>query len=172
MILPQCILFSTDSSHSGLITSILRFVGFTQSYADATWAAVGLTVWIVAETGTYLLAACFMTYKQLIRYVIFQSPLSGPFRKLASTFSSPKAPESHITHPFRGGGQSIHQSTNMKTNPTPGDDSDIDNLISGHKSSNEIFELAEQGRSSHSSSQEEIHKIYIERQLVVNSSTT
>ncbi|KAJ0115015.1 hypothetical protein J7T55_001422 [Diaporthe amygdali] len=52
----------------GLIASILRFVAFsnTNSFIDATFNAVELIIWTVAEPGIYLIAACLMTYRPLL----------------------------------------------------------------------------------------------------------
>ncbi|ROW10487.1 hypothetical protein VMCG_02038 [Cytospora schulzeri] len=52
----------------GLISSILRFVSFSNnnSFTDATWNAVELIIWTIAEPGIYLIAACLMTYRPLV----------------------------------------------------------------------------------------------------------
>lgn len=59
----------TDSQYdSGLISSILRFVTFSNnnSFIDATWNAVELIIWTIAEPGIYLIAACLITLRPLL----------------------------------------------------------------------------------------------------------
>lgn len=53
---------------SGLVSSIVRFVTFSNnnSFIDATWNAVDLIIWTIAEPGIYLVAACLMTYRPLL----------------------------------------------------------------------------------------------------------
>ncbi|KAF4628667.1 hypothetical protein G7Y89_g9484 [Cudoniella acicularis] len=62
----------------GLITSILRFVGFFDSNAviDAPWAAAPLIIWTDVETGTYLIAACLPTYRSLAVSLWKRNPLT------------------------------------------------------------------------------------------------
>ncbi|POS74215.1 integral membrane protein [Diaporthe helianthi] len=52
----------------GLISSILRFVTFSNnnSFIDATWNAVELIIWTIAEPGIYLIAACLITLRPLL----------------------------------------------------------------------------------------------------------
>lgn len=59
---------SNNWERRGLIASILRFVAFsnTNSFIDATFNAVELIIWTVAEPGIYLIAACLMTYRPLL----------------------------------------------------------------------------------------------------------
>lgn len=54
--------------NSGLVASILRFVTFANnnSFVDATYAAVELCIWTIAEPGTYLISACLLTYRPLL----------------------------------------------------------------------------------------------------------
>ncbi|KAF2793395.1 hypothetical protein K505DRAFT_188326, partial [Melanomma pulvis-pyrius CBS 109.77] len=54
----------------GLITSILRFVAFFTPITDGTWAAVPLTCWVIVEPSIYLVAACLLTFKPLLRYLV------------------------------------------------------------------------------------------------------
>ncbi|KAH7310812.1 hypothetical protein B0I35DRAFT_514802 [Stachybotrys elegans] len=53
---------------SGFMASILRFLSFmdNNSFIDATWNAVILLTWTVAEPGIYLISACMMMYRPLI----------------------------------------------------------------------------------------------------------
>ncbi|KAF2650264.1 hypothetical protein K491DRAFT_609137 [Lophiostoma macrostomum CBS 122681] len=55
----------------GIVVSIMRMVGFFQSrmFADPAWESVSLMSYTVAEPGTYFLAACFPTFRPLLRYV-------------------------------------------------------------------------------------------------------
>lgn len=58
-------------NNRGLIASIIRFVGFfnTNAVTDQTWAAMDLTIWTIIETGMYLMAACFPTYRPLVKFI-------------------------------------------------------------------------------------------------------
>ncbi|KAF2186602.1 hypothetical protein K469DRAFT_449835, partial [Zopfia rhizophila CBS 207.26] len=49
----------------GLITSIIRFVAFTISYADPIRVSVALTIWTIAEPGIYVVAACLISLRPL-----------------------------------------------------------------------------------------------------------
>jgi hypothetical protein len=55
----------------GIVVSILRFVGFfhSQIFADPAWESVNLMCYTLAEPGTYFLAACFPTFRPLLRSV-------------------------------------------------------------------------------------------------------
>lgn len=55
-------------SHSGLVTSILRFHTFfvTNSFTDGTYDAVELIIWTITEPGIYLISACLLTYRPLL----------------------------------------------------------------------------------------------------------
>ncbi|KAJ4296423.1 hypothetical protein N0V90_006468 [Kalmusia sp. IMI 367209] len=68
----------------GLITSILRFVAFFSPIVDGTWAAVNLLNWVIIEPSIYLLAACMLAFKPLLRYLVHESTLS---RLIAKSWS-------------------------------------------------------------------------------------
>ncbi|KAI0428587.1 putative alpha-xylosidase [Xylaria sp. FL1042] len=53
---------------SGLVASIFRFVAFsrTNSFTDATYSAVELIIWTIAEPGIYLICVCVMMYRPLL----------------------------------------------------------------------------------------------------------
>ncbi|KAF1836192.1 hypothetical protein BDW02DRAFT_567243 [Decorospora gaudefroyi] len=71
----------------GLVTSILRFVAFFTPIVDGTWAAVPLLCWVIIEPSIYLLAACLLTFKPLLRYVAQESSLSRRIRSWSSARS-------------------------------------------------------------------------------------
>ncbi|KAI1212190.1 uncharacterized protein F4807DRAFT_361876 [Annulohypoxylon truncatum] len=52
----------------GLIASILRFKAFhsTNSFTDATYNAVELIIWTIAEPGIYLISACMLVYRPVL----------------------------------------------------------------------------------------------------------
>jgi len=54
----------------GIIASILRTIAFftVPLFADPTWDNVTVFAYSIAEPGTYFLAACFPTYRPLIKY--------------------------------------------------------------------------------------------------------
>ncbi|KAI4204291.1 MAG: hypothetical protein LQ350_001271 [Teloschistes chrysophthalmus] len=64
----------------GLLTSILRFAGyfFHSPTADTTYAGVYLYIYVVCESGMYLVAACLLTYKPLAKLFRRGGPLSLP----------------------------------------------------------------------------------------------
>lgn len=64
---------------SGLVTSIIRFVGFfaKNAEADGTYSAADLIVWTVCESGIYLIAACLPTYRPLALLIWKTDPLSS-----------------------------------------------------------------------------------------------
>lgn len=49
----------------------MRTIGFftIPIFSDPTWLNINLYAYTIAEPGTYFLAACFPTYRPLIRYV-------------------------------------------------------------------------------------------------------
>jgi hypothetical protein len=59
---------SADLDVSGLIASILRFTSFfnTNSFTDATFNAVELISWTVAEPGIYLISASLLVFRPLL----------------------------------------------------------------------------------------------------------
>ncbi|KAI5925743.1 hypothetical protein F4810DRAFT_30201 [Camillea tinctor] len=65
-------------SSIGLVASVLRFVAFsnTNSFVDATYNAVELIIWTVAEPGIYLVSACIVMYRPLLEKFHI-GPLSG-----------------------------------------------------------------------------------------------
>ena len=63
------------------MTSIIRFVEFRtydwkQGFSDETWFSGRVIPWTIIEAGVYHLTACFMTFRPLFRWIIFESPLS------------------------------------------------------------------------------------------------
>lgn len=58
-----------DMDSSGLIASILRFQTFrnTDSFTDSTYHAVELVIWTIAEPGIYLISACMLVYRPVLR---------------------------------------------------------------------------------------------------------
>ncbi|KAI4257473.1 MAG: hypothetical protein LQ352_001637 [Teloschistes flavicans] len=62
----------------GLLTSILRFAGyfFHSPTSDTTYAGVYLYIYVVCESGMYLVAACLLTYKPLAKLFRKDGPLS------------------------------------------------------------------------------------------------
>ncbi|KAI0020290.1 hypothetical protein F4780DRAFT_742769 [Xylariomycetidae sp. FL0641] len=87
---------------SGLAASILRFAAFsnTNSFTDATYNAVELIIWTVAEPGIYLIAACIMMYRPLLERIPAGSlgtsirGFTGRSAKHSGRSSSNRAPES------------------------------------------------------------------------------
>ncbi|KAI1473096.1 uncharacterized protein F4812DRAFT_411594 [Daldinia caldariorum] len=55
----------------GLVASILRLVAFhnTNSFTDATYNAVELVIWTIAEPGIYLISACLLVYRPLLEKI-------------------------------------------------------------------------------------------------------
>lgn len=55
-------------NHRGMITSILRFVVFSNQdyYKDPPWYTVNLVIWTICEPGVYLIAACLLVYRPLL----------------------------------------------------------------------------------------------------------
>ncbi|KAI1379851.1 hypothetical protein F4677DRAFT_297159 [Hypoxylon crocopeplum] len=55
----------------GLIASILRFATFsnTNSFIDATYNAVELVIWTIAEPSVYLISACVLMYRPLLEKI-------------------------------------------------------------------------------------------------------
>lgn len=66
------------TDNSGLLTSILRFAGyfFHSPTSDTTYAGVYLYIYVVCESGMYLVAACLLTYKPLAKLFRKDGPLS------------------------------------------------------------------------------------------------
>lgn len=60
--------FANSREISGIVASILRLAAFdnTSSFIDATWNAVELYIWTLAEPSIYLIAACLITYRPLL----------------------------------------------------------------------------------------------------------
>ncbi|CAG8952790.1 hypothetical protein HYFRA_00009035 [Hymenoscyphus fraxineus] len=69
--LKLCITLTILTASIGIITSILRTVGFfiVKPFEDPAWILVNLLAYSIAEPGTYFLAACFPTYRPLIAYI-------------------------------------------------------------------------------------------------------
>ncbi|KAF5872207.1 putative integral membrane protein [Botrytis fragariae] len=74
----------------GLVTSIIRFVGFFTSNAviDPQWAAAPLVTWTILETGTYFIAACLPTLRPLAVFLWKRNPLSQLRSRSAVTKNS------------------------------------------------------------------------------------
>ncbi|KAI3343634.1 hypothetical protein F4824DRAFT_507434 [Ustulina deusta] len=55
----------------GLVASILRLMVFyrTNAFVDATYHAVELQIWTLAEPGIYLISACLLVYRPLLEKV-------------------------------------------------------------------------------------------------------
>lgn len=68
-----------------MITSIVRFVAFNRPYTDPIRVSVPLTIWTITEPGIYLIAACLLTLRPLITYIIQESPLSSLFTTFTGT---------------------------------------------------------------------------------------
>lgn len=77
------LLFTFMMGGMGLICSIVRFVSFlrTNANADLTWAASKLLAWTVAESGTYLIACCLPTYRPLAKLLWQKTGLHTMFSK-------------------------------------------------------------------------------------------
>lgn len=75
---------------SGLITSIVRFVGFftTNAEVDMTYSATDLIVWTICESGMYLIAACLPTYRPLAALLWKRAPSSLRYLGLMRSHSS------------------------------------------------------------------------------------
>ena len=61
---------------------MIRFVefynfGWNNGFADPTWVSSNIFSWTVVEPGVYHLAACFITFRPLFRWIVFDSPLSS-----------------------------------------------------------------------------------------------
>ena len=58
-----------NMSYSGLVASVIRFIGFftIDAVSDPTWSAVPLIIWTVVETGMYLITCCLPTYRPLMK---------------------------------------------------------------------------------------------------------
>lgn len=61
----------------GLITSIIRFLGFFSEDAvtDVTWHASKLIILTIVETGVYLIAACLPTFRPLAVFFCTRKPV-------------------------------------------------------------------------------------------------
>ena len=68
----------TQSTRSGLATSILRFTSFFHGSAveDGTWGSVDLMTWTIIEPDVYLIAACLPTYRPLLVKILAKSKVS------------------------------------------------------------------------------------------------
>ncbi|KAH9985242.1 hypothetical protein F4779DRAFT_612164 [Xylariaceae sp. FL0662B] len=64
-------LVQANSRSSGLLASILRFNSFysTNSFIDATFHAIELIIWTIAELGIYLISACLLMFRPLLEKV-------------------------------------------------------------------------------------------------------
>ena len=60
-----------NMSHSGLVASVIRFIGFftIDAVDDPTWSAVPLIIWTIVESGMYLVACCLPTYRPLMKKI-------------------------------------------------------------------------------------------------------
>ena len=58
---------------------------FTQSYSDPTWISTSLIICTIAEPGAYLIAVCLLTFRPLLVYTFYDSPLSSYMRRLFSS---------------------------------------------------------------------------------------
>ncbi|SLM36795.1 hypothetical protein LPUS_06482 [Lasallia pustulata] len=78
--------FTFATGSIGLVTSIIRFVGFfaKNAEADGPYSAASLIVWTVCESGTYLVAACLPTYRPLALLLWKKDPLAS-FRQGSKT---------------------------------------------------------------------------------------
>lgn len=83
---------------SGIMASILRFVSFnnTSSFIDATWNAVELYIWTLAEPSIYLIAACLITYRPLLEK--FNSKVRS---QVSSKWPSNKGPSAPGSLPYK-----------------------------------------------------------------------
>ncbi|KAI1500660.1 hypothetical protein F5X99DRAFT_232076 [Biscogniauxia marginata] len=94
----------------GLIASILRFAAFanTSSFTDATYNAVELIIWTVAEPGIYLVSACIVMYRPLLEKFHICSLSGGSARStggLARTYEA--LDNRRLGRTIEGGGGSI-----------------------------------------------------------------
>lgn len=62
---------SSNTSFSGLVTSIIRFIIFysIDGQTDGSWVATRLGSISIAETGVYVFAACLPIYRSLYRSI-------------------------------------------------------------------------------------------------------
>lgn len=69
-------------SRSGLVTAIIRFHDFfTNDFdEDPTWTAVSLLIVTIAEPALYLIAACLLAMRPLLKWSLERVPLEA-FRR-------------------------------------------------------------------------------------------
>ncbi len=75
---------------SGLITSVIRFVGFftTNAAVDITYSGTDLVVWTICESGMYLIAACLPTYRPVAALLWRRAPSSLRYLGLLKSHSN------------------------------------------------------------------------------------
>lgn len=80
-------------SGSGLITAIIRFVGFfTKDYSkDSTWTGTSLLYLSIIEPGLYFVAACLLSLRPLIKQIWENSPLTTKSKSNKSTGTNSNA---------------------------------------------------------------------------------
>ncbi|KAH8648135.1 hypothetical protein BGZ60DRAFT_343745, partial [Tricladium varicosporioides] len=66
----------------GIITAIIRLIqfytyGWDKENADPTWVSNIIFTWTCVEPGVYHLAACSVTLRPLIAWIVFESPVSS-----------------------------------------------------------------------------------------------
>jgi hypothetical protein len=89
--------------YSGIVASIIRTVVFAQTFAEAgpltdvTWNHVSLINWTMIEPGMYLLSACALSFKPLLRSFAKALHLQGFVTHTRSTVGGTK---SHVKKTF------------------------------------------------------------------------
>ncbi|KAK3942539.1 hypothetical protein QBC46DRAFT_362544 [Diplogelasinospora grovesii] len=95
----------------GLVASIMRFLAFANnnSFVDATYAAVELVIWTIAEPRIYLISACLLMYRPLLERVSSKFKTGSLNRsKVSSTNPSGRSENhKHQGHGFGSGNASI-----------------------------------------------------------------
>lgn len=90
--------------HSGLVTSIVRFITFfrSNSFIDGSFAAIDLAIWAQTETGIYLIFACLMTYRSLLERFA-SNPVVARMTKISSHQQRPSNNERRVRSTDRSG---------------------------------------------------------------------